>query len=61
MVVVSRQGSPAMLNLSVAQSPKSICLHRSEQKGLYGKLSFHLTVVWQVGHFTDGVVIILKP
>lgn len=41
-----------MLWFSLAQSPKSINLHLSEQNGLKGNLSLHSTSLLQVGHFS---------
>jgi hypothetical protein len=37
---------------SSAQAPRSICLHRFEQKGRNGLASLHVTLVPQVGQST---------
>jgi len=45
-----------MLFFSDAQSPKSINLQRSEQKGLKLEWAFHTTSWLQVGHLTVRVM-----
>ncbi|GEM_PF-2096892 len=45
-----------MACFSEAQSPKSINLQRSQQKGLNVELSLQITGLEQVGHFTRGFI-----
>lgn len=46
------RGSPGILFSSIAHSPKSINLQRSQQKGLNGCSAVQGTGCLQVGHFT---------